>query len=112
MNYLDKTVLSTAPTDFVFSSLFRADESPEFVKLERMGGLLTYLLSEYERERNSSFKLLPELPITPNRSFYFSIFNKAIILFNYAIISEFATAVRGFDKFVWKLDNILDPIKP
>ncbi|MDR3548359.1 MAG: hypothetical protein P4M11_08880 [Candidatus Pacebacteria bacterium] len=100
LGYLEQSVLNSSVKHFPFPILYRADESPEFVKLDRMGGILTYLLSEYETARNTTFKSTLESPISPLAAFHFALFNRAMILFNYAVLGEFNSAVRGFDKFV------------
>jgi len=96
--YLDSTVLSSPPSLYPFQMLYRADEFPEFVKLERMGGILSHLMSIYENERNTTFKKISEVPITASTVFQFSLFNKAIILLNYIADREFSMAMKIFEK--------------
>lgn len=96
-NYLDIPILSSPANNFPFSILFRADEHPEFTKLERMGGTLTHLLSEYDKQRLTTFEAMKG---DPSKSFYFALFNQAILLFNYSVVNAFFIAVKGFDKFV------------
>jgi hypothetical protein len=97
-SYLNSTVLSSPPSLYPFKMLYRADEFPEFVKLERMGGILSHLLSTYESEHNTSFKKISEVPVTASTVFHFSLFNKAIILLNYISDTEFSMAMRIFEK--------------
>lgn len=97
---MEGSVLNSPVKNFPFPILFRADEQPEFIKLERLGGTLTYLLSEYDKERNTTFENLRSEPANPLRTFHFGLFNKVIILFNYVVSNAAFLSVKGFDKFV------------
>lgn len=97
-SYLESTVLNSAPGQYPFQMLYRADEFPEFVKLDRMGGILSHLLNIYEQERNTKFKKISEETVGASTVFHFSLFNKAIILFNYIAESEFFMAMKIFEK--------------
>eukprot|EP00826_Nyctotherus_ovalis_P007897 TRINITY_DN12033_c0_g1_i2.p1 TRINITY_DN12033_c0_g1~~TRINITY_DN12033_c0_g1_i2.p1 ORF type:complete len:527 (-),score=101.22 TRINITY_DN12033_c0_g1_i2:470-2050(-) len=98
LSYLESTVLSSASGQYPFQMLYRADEFPEFVKLDRMGGILSHLLNIYEKERNGKFKKISEETVGASTVFQFSLFNKAIILFNYIAESEFFMAMKIFEK--------------
>jgi len=101
LNYLDPYILQSTPKSFPFTSLYRADEAPEFVKLDRMGGILSYLLTAYEEQRNSKFKELNEnSTIGIINPFIFSVFNKAIILLNYIVIVELNNGIKGFEQYI------------
>ncbi len=86
---------------FPFSTLYRADEALEFVKLDRMGGILTHLLTQYETARSGKFKALFDPQTTkPEETFLFALLNKVVVLVNYAVLDELNAGLRGFDKFV------------
>ena len=100
LNFLEVDLLDSPPKKFPFTILYRPDESQEFVKLDRMGGILSHLLSVYKAETETSFKLSLSAPISTTTVFRFSLFNKLLILFNYAVIKEFFLATKAFDEYV------------
>ena len=93
-------MLNSSPQFYPFPLLFRADVPSEVLKLDRMGGILTHLLSEYEHDRSTTFKTMSEGAVSAIAGFHFGQFNKVIILFNYAVASEFSAAIGGFEQFV------------
>lgn len=95
LHYLELDVFAS-PKQYPFSMLLRTDESPEFVKLDRMGGTLSHLLSTYKRDAKVPFKLISDSP-TAVTVFHFSLFNKIIILLNCSVLSDLDMAQQAFD---------------
>ena len=88
---MEAPLLNKGPTHFPLAVL-RSDSDPDIGKLERMGGTLSHLLGEYGPEVESKSDSIALS--------YIVLFNKAVVLWNYAVSSEVALAYKGFDKFV------------
>ena len=93
-NYLELPILNAHPKHFPFSTLYRAEDSAELSKLDRMGGLLSHLTTMYYKENIfQSSTIINAIDI--GTAFNFSLFNRAVILFNYAVNTEFQAITRG-----------------
>eukprot|EP00826_Nyctotherus_ovalis_P059075 TRINITY_DN8185_c0_g1_i2.p2 TRINITY_DN8185_c0_g1~~TRINITY_DN8185_c0_g1_i2.p2 ORF type:complete len:370 (+),score=66.77 TRINITY_DN8185_c0_g1_i2:110-1219(+) len=93
--YLELDVFTSAK-NYPFSMLHRSDESSEFVKLDRMGGTLSHLLSVYKKDLKASFKLIFNPP-TAVTVFHFSLFNKIIILLNCSVLNDLDMVQQAFE---------------
>lgn len=95
LHYLELPVLSAHPKHFPFSLLCSSESAPELLKLDRMGGLLSYLNTVHDK---SKFKVLSTTPANLANIFYFALFNRATILYSYAGEMEVHEAVKGVEK--------------
>jgi hypothetical protein len=66
-----------------------------------MGGSLSHLLEKYSQERIHLFDSIGK----PNKQAFaqYKLLHKLLILFNYGVLFEIGSLMRGFEKYVKKL---------
>ena len=99
LKQLETTVLTRGAENFPLSTLWETND-PEIAKLERMGGLLSHLLSTHDKTRLTQLCEGREKPSLGQEEDYL-LFNDVLMLFNYVVNGELGAAVRGVERFVW-----------
>ena len=102
LKQFESLVLSRSIADFPLSTLWDSTD-PELAQLERMGGLLSHLLSNIDKDQLALLRTRAPQPTAEEAEDY-ALFNRTLILFNYILKAELVSTIQGLENYVGRWD--------